>query len=231
MARTMKKKSAPESAAEWVPLSRLKVWEDNPRKNDGRPVDVAAASIKEFGFGAPIVARLADGEIIAGHTRFKAAQKLGLESVPVRFLDLDEKQAHALALVDNRAAELAMWDSAGLLKQLESYDGGDLLVASLGFDSGYVSKLLAQVEHRVVENVDPTKEWEGTGMPPYEHDDEQGFRRLIVHFKDQAAVDEFSKLVGCVLSEKTKFIWLPDEGNTKFMHMKYVNEPISPAPE
>ena len=72
-----------------------------------------AKSIKRFGFGAPIVARRADDEVIAGHTRLAAAVALGLTKVPVRFLDLDPADAHLLALADNKLNEHASWEQYG----------------------------------------------------------------------------------------------------------------------
>jgi DNA modification methylase len=111
-------------AAEWMSPSKLKPWKDNPRKNDGEPVERVAKSIERFGFGAPIVARKANLEIIAGHTRWKAAKKLGLERVPVRLLDIGEKEAHVLALADNRFTELTEWDATlgAVLAGFESVD-------------------------------------------------------------------------------------------------------------
>src|SRR4051812_34052111 len=99
-------------AAEWVALEALKLWADNPRDNDGEPVERVMRSIKRFGFGAPILARKADGEIIAGHARYKAAIVMGLERVPVRYLDLSKREAHLLALADNRIAELTQWSES-----------------------------------------------------------------------------------------------------------------------
>jgi Pyridoxal-phosphate dependent enzyme/ParB-like nuclease domain len=100
--------------------NRLVPWAKNPRRNDAA-VDVVAASIKELGFGAPVVARRADLRIIAGHTRVKAALKLGLRRVPVRLLDVDEATADRLALADNRLGEVAEWDDAALLPLLQQY--------------------------------------------------------------------------------------------------------------
>lgn len=104
----------PEVAATWEPTSTLRPWDKNPRKNDGEPVARVAKSIQRFGFSSPIVARLADHRIIAGHTRWKAAKKLGMETVPVRFLDIDEDQAAALALADNKLSEITPWDDDAL---------------------------------------------------------------------------------------------------------------------
>jgi ParB-like chromosome segregation protein Spo0J len=62
--------------ASWVPLSAVKPWARNPRKNDGHPVDAVAASIKRFGFVAPIVVWTSRAQVAAGHTRIKAIEKL-----------------------------------------------------------------------------------------------------------------------------------------------------------
>ena len=138
----MAKQKATTPAAEMVAIDRLKPWARNPRKNDGKPVDEVAASIQRFGFGAPILARLADGEIIGGHTRYKAAQKLGLTEVPVRFLDLSESEAHALALSDNRTGELAAWDDAELLAILRDVATSEQALAGTGFDEAALAALV-----------------------------------------------------------------------------------------
>lgn len=109
-----------EAAAVWVATSELVPWQRNPRKNDDN-VKRVMESIKRFGFSAPIVARKADGEIIAGHTRLKAAAALGMKRVPVRYLDLDPADAHLLALADNRLNELSPWDTAELQSILSEY--------------------------------------------------------------------------------------------------------------
>lgn len=135
---------AREAAAVWVPIDELHVWKDNPRKNDGAPVKKVADSIHRFGFASPIIARR-NGEIIAGHTRYKAAKQLKLDRVPVRYMDLEPDAAHLLALADNRTAEEAEWDDAMLsavLGQLES-QGADL--AATGFDEKELERLLRDV--------------------------------------------------------------------------------------
>lgn len=134
---------AEQPAAEWVALTSLHPWDRNPRRNDGAVAKVAA-SIKRFGFGAPIVARRADGRIIAGHTRFKAAQSLGINTVPVRFLDLDPSDADLLALADNRTSEEAEWDNpllAEILRELSAEDR-----AETGFDASEIDSILAEAE-------------------------------------------------------------------------------------
>ena len=106
-----------EPAAVWLPIGDLKPWDRNPRKNADAVAGVAD-SIKRFGFGAPIIARLADHTIIAGHTRWLAAKKLGLTHVPVRLLDISEADAQLLALADNKLGEIAEWDDDRLAQVL-----------------------------------------------------------------------------------------------------------------
>lgn len=106
-------------------------YENNPRKND-EAVEAVAASIKEFGFKVPIIVD-ADNVIIAGHTRLKAAQLLGMESVPViRADDLTDEQVKAFRLADNKTAELAGWDFTALEAEMEEL--ADFDMERFGFD-------------------------------------------------------------------------------------------------
>lgn len=106
-------------------LSELHPYENNPRLNDDA-VDAVAASIKEFGFKVPIVVDK-DNVIVAGHTRYKAAQKLKLKTVPcVVADDLSEEQVNAFRLADNKTGELALWDDEKLAKELDGITGIDM---------------------------------------------------------------------------------------------------------
>lgn len=127
-------------AAEWVDVDRLAPWKANPRVND-HAVQAVADSIERFGFGAPIVARLADGMVIAGHTRLKAARQLGMKTVPVRYLDIDEGEAIALALVDNRVGEVADW-SDGLGDVLAELAANEVDLEGLGWDAEELSMIM-----------------------------------------------------------------------------------------
>jgi ParB family chromosome partitioning protein len=100
-------------AAVYADVDSLVEWSANPRKNE-RAILKVAKSIKRFGFGAPIVARLANREIIKGHTRFRAAKALGLKRVPVRFMDISEEEGHKLAIADNKLGEISEWDDEKL---------------------------------------------------------------------------------------------------------------------
>lgn len=113
-------------------LIELKEYENNPRHNDGA-VDGVAESIKQFGFKVPIVIDT-DGVIIAGHTRRKAAEKLGLEVVPCIVADdLTPDQIKAFRLADNKTAELASWDFEKLEAELAELTAFDFDMSKFGF--------------------------------------------------------------------------------------------------
>ena len=112
-------------------LNEIKPYANNPRNNDGA-VDYVANSIKEFGFKVPIVID-ANGEIVAGHTRYKAAKKLKLEEVPCIIADdLTEEQVKAFRLADNKVSEAAEWDFELLGSELD--DIIDIDMDDFGFD-------------------------------------------------------------------------------------------------
>ena len=100
-------------------LEEIKPYEKNPRNNDNA-VDAVAASIREFGFKVPIIIDK-DNIIVAGHTRYKAAKKLGLKTVPcIKADDLTDEQVKAFRLADNKVAEQAEWDFDLLNEELET---------------------------------------------------------------------------------------------------------------
>lgn len=113
-----------------ISISQLREYENNPRNNDSA-VDAVAESIREFGFKVPIVI---DGNnmIVCGHTRVKAAKKLGMETVPCIIAnDLTPEQIKAFRLADNKTGELAGWDFAKLEEELAKLDGFDM--SAFGF--------------------------------------------------------------------------------------------------
>ncbi len=130
-------------AAEWVDIDMLSPWDQNPRKNDGA-IQLVVDSIQRFGFGAPILARAEDAQIIAGHTRVKAARQLGLDKVPVRFLNLTKDEAEKLAIADNKLVEIADWDEAFLAQMIQDMPDEDW--GSLGFSDAELKKLIGDVE-------------------------------------------------------------------------------------
>tara|TARA_Y100001938_G_C8044516_1_gene408079 strand:- start:190 stop:1395 length:1206 start_codon:yes stop_codon:yes gene_type:complete len=128
-----------ETIGEWTKIEDLNPWKDNPRINQSA-IDEVAKSIKRFGFASPIIARSEDLMIIAGHTRFEAAKKLGLQKVPVRLMNLDIGEAQLLALADNKIGEIADWDEEKLKAILSDLKDEDL--AGLGWSDEELADLI-----------------------------------------------------------------------------------------
>ncbi len=125
---------------EMRPIEGVKEYDRNPRNNDAA-VDAVAESLRQFGFRQPIVVD-AEGVIICGHTRFKAARKLGLTEVPVHVAtDLTPEQIKAYRIADNKTADLATWNCDLLPIELAELQG-DFDLELLGFSKDDLAKLL-----------------------------------------------------------------------------------------
>lgn len=126
-------------------VSRLRDYERNPRKND-HAVERMAATIKEFGFLVPVLAK-SDGLVVDGHLRLKGARKLGLTSVPVVLVDhLTPAQVQALRIAINKSAEWAEWDDALLRVELSELTDAGFDMTLTGFDEAELDALFAPPE-------------------------------------------------------------------------------------
>jgi DNA modification methylase len=122
------------------PVAAIKPYEKNPRLNDVA-VDAVAESIRRFGFRQPVVVD-ADGVIVCGHTRWKAAKKLGLEKIPVHVAtDLTPEQIRAYRIADNKTAELATWNLDLLPIELAELQAAGIDWSLLGFSVDELSSL------------------------------------------------------------------------------------------
>ena len=206
---------------EELEIRKIKPYEKNPRKNDAA-VDGVAESIKQFGFKQPIVVDK-DNVIVVGHTRYKAAKKLGLETVPcVRADDLTKDQVKAYRILDNKLNELATWDFATLQAELNNFD------YQLGELDKYLSRPSTE-SYVVFEQGSPTTDertenqeeviaprYTEPAQKNYEYvkDMKQEFTplsnddrlKLIVHFKNASDIVEFGEKIGVPLSEGVKTV-------------------------
>jgi ParB-like chromosome segregation protein Spo0J len=128
------------------PLDRLIPYARNARTHSDEQVAQVAASIREFGFNAPILVD-SDAGIIAGHARLLAARRLQLAEVPVVVLNhLNENQKRAYILVDNRLAENAGWDDELLRLEVATLRDEQINLDLLGFEEEELTRLLADQE-------------------------------------------------------------------------------------
>jgi len=128
---------------ETLPIDAVHEYDRNPRTINDAAIDAVAKSIQAFGFKVPILID-ADGVIIAGHTRLRAARKLGLKEVPViRATDLTPDQVKALRIADNKVATLTSWDMELLPIELADLQSVDFDLSLLGFSAEDLSAIMA----------------------------------------------------------------------------------------
>ena len=121
-------------------INKLIPYHNNPRKNQA--VDKVASSIKEFGWQQPIVVDESK-VIVVGHTRYQAAQKLGLKEVPIHIAKgLTESQIKAYRLLDNRANQDALWDDEMLKIEIKGLEELDIDLKLTGFTDKELDNLL-----------------------------------------------------------------------------------------
>lgn len=129
-------------AIETRPISWFQFYARNPRKNDDA-VDRMVASIREFGFKIPVLAR-SSGEVVDGHLRLKAAKKLGLTELPVILCDeWSDAQVKAFRLMVNRSVTWADWDEDLLKLELLDLRGLNFDLSLTGFDLKEVDEYLS----------------------------------------------------------------------------------------
>jgi ParB-like chromosome segregation protein Spo0J len=127
------------------PISRLRPYAGNPRKNDA-VVPRMVEALREFGFRIPLLVR-GDGEVIDGHLRLKAALAMGLTEVPVIAADdMTPEQVRAFRILVNQSANWADWDNDLLLLELRALQAADFDVRLTGFDQKELDALLREME-------------------------------------------------------------------------------------
>lgn len=211
----------------YLKLEDIHPYENNPRFNKDA-VSKVAASIKKFGFKNPILVDK-NNVIIAGHTRLEAAKKLGLEEAPcIIAADLNEKQAKALRLADNKVAEFSTWDYLKLDQELaelgDAFDFKDFGFGGALADEGFgtsnsaggsfvESDDIPGTEEEFHEEGSLPQELQGVDiaaddLPKIQGDDQTAMQRVIICYKEE----EEPKLLGMLgLKKLDKVVYLIDE--------------------
>lgn len=199
---------------------------NNPRAHSKEAVDKMCVSITDFGFRIPVLVKYSDDgpEVIDGHLRLKAAMQLGMTDVPtLDASDMTDAQVRAFRIMVNRSVEWAEWDDEKLLEEMQliaegEFGEADRLAALTGFGQAEVDAIFTQGEG----DVDIEGEW--AGMPEFEQENKHAFRSLAVHFKDQEAIDAFAKVVGHVITDKTRMMWYPEIEIETYADKEYQQE-------
>lgn len=144
---SMSEKDARLSIA-YVDPQQLVPFVGNPRTISEIGLEKLQRSVEEFGFINPILVQSGTNMIIAGHQRLKAAQLAGLNSVPVIYLSMGDKEAKAYNVADNRLAEESDWAEAELALLLKELDSAQLDLSLTGFGDKELKKMLGEVSEQ-----------------------------------------------------------------------------------
>lgn len=152
----------------YKPVKEIIPYANNPRINDDA-VDKVVESVKEFGFRNPLILD-SSGVIIAGHTRLKAAAKLGMTEVPcIMADDLTPEKVKAYRIADNKSAEYSKWDFEALAAELDDLQKSGYNLSLTAFGQDELDKILDSLE--------PEKPAEDDGFDPAGKADEKGKHR------------------------------------------------------
>lgn len=177
---------------EQVYLQDLKPYEKNPRKH-GKGIDELVKSITRNGFTNPIMIDQ-NGRIIAGHGRYQAAKRLGLQTVPCIRLDVDDKQYHELLISDNKISELSKWDNSILKETMLIL--GDLKDMEIpGFSMDDIDKVFGHKHEDI--SASPDADFGDAGTVESSQDDRALVKRKTFMFtqREYKFVDEKLKAV------------------------------------
>src|SRR5262249_44345095 len=129
-------------------IEQLKLDPRNPRHHSRKQIKQLVRSIQTFGFTVPALVDHA-GNVIAGHGRILACRELGWSEIPCVMIDgLSETKRRALAIADNRLAQLGTWNERLLAEQLKelSLTELDFTLDITGFELGEIDLKIAGLE-------------------------------------------------------------------------------------
>jgi ParB-like nuclease family protein len=198
------------------PIEDLIPYARNARIHSDQQVEQIVASIREFGWTSPILLDGSNG-IVAGHARLQAARRLNLKRVPcIELSHLSDAQKRAYIIADNKLTLNSDWDAGLLQSELIDLRDLDVDLSLTGFAEYELSALL---ELGVTK---PQEEW--SGMPEYDQQNKMAFRSIIIHFKDDRAVEQFAHLLKQRISAKCRFLWYPEVAPTVVKDKEYASE-------
>jgi hypothetical protein len=191
-----------------VPLSELKPNPKNPNQHSEDQIILLSKILQATGWRSPIVVSNQSGFIVKGHGRLEASKLAGFASVPVDFQNYASEEEEISDLIaDNRLSELSDFDGQQLKDLIEELDTGDNDLDLTGYDQPNLEMLMSQFH--VDDGTDVDEKAEYDGMPEI-GENEDSFRKIIVHFDSDEAVREFALKLACSkITEKTKSMWYP----------------------
>ena len=204
-------------------LSDLKQDSKNANKGTPRGRKVLASSLEQYGAGRSVLIDR-DGNLIAGNKTAQQAANAGIEDVIVvqtdgtqlvavqrTDLSMDDPKALGLAVADNRSSEVGLQWDADVLKELS---------VDLDLQPYFTEAELADLTGTALPDPDDAEnEWDG--MPEADNED-VAKRHLTIHFLTEQDVQDFANLIQQSITDKTKYIWYPQQKPLVLKTTKYV---------
>jgi hypothetical protein len=207
----------------------------NWRRHPPEQMSALAGSIAEVGWAGACLLNSRSNKLIDGHARLRLALDQGTGKIPVLVGSWTEEQERLILATLDPIADMAIPDPdklavllAGVRQERQdvppspSREALARLLADVAGEAGVLMSPDAVPGMGGSNEVEPKKEWRG--MPEYEHEDQRAFKTLSVHFKDQAAVDKFARLVGQKITGDTRFLWFPDIEIGRYADKTYGSE-------
>jgi len=195
----------------------------NPNRIYQDKFDILVNHIQKGGMKQPILVRKKENyyEIIDGFHRYEASKIAGLKKINCVIIDVNEKEAQKITLSMNK---LRGENDPQRLEELIKIIIEDEDLTEILDDIGYTKLEIHNILNKdgKFDTESALSEWKD--MPEFTNKNLSGFKNLIVHFKTQADVDDFSKLIDQSIGPKTKFIWHPKQIQEKSRELIYENE-------
>ena len=125
--------------SEKVSIDTIKTYPNNPRRGN---VSLIKESLTEYGQYKPITVNLATNQILVGNHTYQAAVELGWKEIEVTYVNVDDKTAAKIVLIDNKATDLGKYDNEALLELLESLND----LEHTGYSVDQYDDVLARIE-------------------------------------------------------------------------------------
>lgn len=205
MARREKKAEGPEKIAKdllalAVDIDSLTVDPKNARDHGQESINALRHSLSEYGQQKVIVFDPKTRVVTAGNGTLLAARALGWRKIAASGFDGPPEKIGKFAVADNATQDLSAFNVERLKIELGNFSLGEMTL--LGLTDFHLHT------NPGTHVVNPAGEW--SGMPEFHQDDKTAFRSIVVHFKDQEALDEFLKVTKMRVTEATRFLWYPE---------------------
>lgn len=234
----MAKKKAEVKPKEKSPLI-LKPNPLNPNRMSDEDKQRLVKALTVFGDLSGIIFNRRTGLMVGGHQRIDVLQKSKMEVVDLpqpeadgtvargwlingknrfalRVVDWPEKKANAAMVAANRFGRVGADDVDMLQEIIKEIDVGEFDLDVIGYTRSAVEMILG------VKPTNPKEAWQG--MPEYEHEDQMPYRSIIIHFNKEKDVEAFAALLNQTISEKTKWLWYPEQKRNVHNDKRYVYE-------